>query len=144
MGICAAGMVSACSMDGEYLMDADGSYMKDGGYMAAEGGFFDGGSGEGEEGQQAGEAGVITAAEWNDNRYWPFFTNLVSSGRIRFPSFGIDPRQRIPVQLTDADGSPLANERVQLLDGEDTVLWTARSDKDGNAYLHSSGSRPGI
>lgn len=97
---------------------------------------IDGTPGEGETDTLIpGQGLVLTAAEWNDNRNWPFFTNLVSSGRIRFPSFGIDPRQRVPVQLTDADGSPLANECVQLLDGEDTVLWTARSDKDGNAYL---------
>ena len=38
---------------------------------------------------------VLTAAEWNDNENWPFFTNLVNSGTLAFPSYGIDPRGRV-------------------------------------------------
>lgn len=82
-----------------------------------------------------GEAFVLTAAEWNDNRNWPFFTNLVNSGAISFPSFGIDPRNRIEVRLTGADGAPLRNEAVSLHSEDGAVLWTARTDKGGTAYL---------
>ena len=78
---------------------------------------------------------VLTAAEWNDNRNWPFFTNLVTGGKISFPSFGIDPRHRLEVRVTDEGGAALVNETVTLLDGADTVLWTARTDKEGTAYL---------
>ena len=86
------------------------------------------------EPSHSGEALKLTAAEWKDNGNWPFFTNLVNGGKITFPSFGIDPRHRIKVTVTDAAGSPLANERVELMEGE-ALLWTARSDKDGAAYL---------
>ena len=78
---------------------------------------------------------VLTAAEWNDNRNWPFFTNLVNEGHISFPSFGVDPRQRIEVVVTDAAEAPLVNETVVLLDAEGAVLWTARTDKEGRAYV---------
>jgi hypothetical protein len=82
-----------------------------------------------------GEALKLTAAEWNDNKNWPFFTNLVNAGTISFPSFGLDPRNRIAVTVTDAAGAPLANETVTLLDADGGLLWTARTDKTGTAYL---------
>lgn len=90
-----------------------------------------------------GEALKLTAAEWNDNRNWPFFTNLVNAGTVSFPSFGIDPRHRIEVRASDAAGTALANLRVSLLDGEGKVLWTARTDKAGVAYLfYAEGQSP--
>ena len=82
-----------------------------------------------------GEALKLTAAEWNDNANWPFFTNLVNSGRILFPSFGLDPRNRIAVTVTNAAMLGQANETVTLLDAAGKVLWTARTDKTGTAYV---------
>ena len=76
---------------------------------------------------------VLTAGEWNDNENWGFFTNLVHTGRISFPSYGLDPVHRIQVTAGNAAG-PAANQTVTLLDGENTV-WTARTDKNGAAYL---------
>lgn len=82
-----------------------------------------------------GEALKLTAAEWNDNLNWPFFTNLVNAGTIRFPSFGLDPRCRVEVRVQDGAEAPLADETVTLLDAEGKTLWTARTDKSGAAYL---------
>ena len=86
-----------------------------------------------------GEALKLTAAEWNDNRNWPFFTNLINAGTIEFPSFGLDPRNRIEVLVT-VDSTlavviPCVNETVTLLDPDGKVLWTARTDKTGTAYV---------
>ena len=50
------------------------------------------------------QAGLLTAGEWNDNNNWGFFTNLVNSDRIAFPSFDIDPRFRTAVTVSDKDG----------------------------------------
>ncbi|MBQ1396686.1 MAG: hypothetical protein IIY84_05190, partial [Eubacterium sp.] len=82
-----------------------------------------------------GEAFVLTAGEWNDLDNWPFFTNLVNTGTIGFPTFGIDPRFRTKVVLTDGYGEPAAGETVTLLDEEGNTLWTAKSGNDGCAYL---------
>lgn len=83
-----------------------------------------------------GEPFVLTAAEWKDNDNWPFFTNLVNAGTISFPSFGIDPRNRVKVTVLDDDRGPCQGETVALLDAAGTeTLWTARTDKDGAAYL---------
>ena len=81
-----------------------------------------------------GEAFVLTAGEWNDNENWPFFTNLVNSGAVSFPSYGIDPRGRIRVTLKDASGAPLEGESV-VLSGDSGAIWTAQTDKNGTAYL---------
>lgn len=78
---------------------------------------------------------MLTAGEWNDNENWGFFTNLVSSGKISFPSFGIDPRKRYEVDVTDSDDAPFANAKVTLYDSQDNAVWTSVTGKDGKAYL---------
>ena len=83
---------------------------------------------------------VLTAGEWNDNENWGFFTNLVHTGRIAFPSYGLDPVHKIQVTVTNGE-APAANQTVTLLDGEQTV-WTAKTDKTGKAYLfYPAGSK---
>ena len=90
-----------------------------------------------------GQPFVLTAAEWNDNENWPFFTNLVNAGKIAFPSFGLDPRQRVRVTLRDEAGQPLPGEAVALLDAAGATLWTAQTDRSGTAYLFcQSGETP--
>lgn len=95
------------------------------------------GSGEGvyAEQQSAAEPLKLTAAEWKDNVNWPFFTNLVNTEAICFPSFGLDPRNRVEVRVQGEDGTPRVNETVFLADAEGSTLWQARSDKTGTAYL---------
>ncbi len=88
---------------------------------------------------QLPEAGQLTAAEWNDNLNWGFFTNLVNTQLIAFPSFGIDPRFRTAVTVTNADGAAVPNAKVRLLDADGNVLWNAVADKNGVAYLFGQG-----
>ncbi len=75
---------------------------------------------------------ILTAGEWNDNENWGFFANLVHNGTISFPSYGLDPVNRVAVTLQNG-GAPVQNQTVQLK--ADGVLWTAKTDKNGNAYL---------
>ena len=82
-----------------------------------------------------GEAFVLTGAEWNDHANWPFFVNLVNSGTLTFPSFGLDPGNMIKVTVTDASGEPLRGETVELTDETGNLIWRAKSGKDGAAYL---------
>ena len=81
------------------------------------------------------EAGILTAGEWRDHENWGFFSNLVKSETIRFPSFGLDPCHRVSVDLTDAAGAPLPNAQVTLLDKDGKELWKSVTDKNGKAYL---------
>ncbi|MBR4199773.1 MAG: VWA domain-containing protein [Oscillospiraceae bacterium] len=79
-----------------------------------------------------GEPFVLTAGEWNDNENWGFFANLIHSGTIEFPAYGLNPVNRIAVTVTH-DGTPVQNQTVTL--NADDILWTAKTDKNGNAYL---------
>jgi len=91
-----------------------------------------------------GEAFVLTAGEWNDNDNWAFFTNLVNSGTISFPVFGLDPTNRVKATVVDASGNPIRGEEVTLLDASGAEIWRGVSDKDGNAYLfYHGGQTPG-
>ena len=85
--------------------------------------------------QLSAEPLKLTAAEWKDNENWPFFVNLVNTELISFPSFGLDPRNRVEVRVQGEDGTPRVNETVFLADAEGSTLWQARSDKTGTAYL---------
>ena len=90
------------------------------------------------------EAGQLTAGEWNDNDNWGFFANLVNSGTISFPSFGIDPTNRTSVTVKAKDGSVLTNAAVRLLDKDGKVLWSAVTDKQGTAYLFGQKGAQGV
>ena len=90
-----------------------------------------------------GEPYVLTGAEWNDNDNWSFFMNLVNSQLVSFPSYGIDPTHRVKVTVTDNWGNPVRNQTVELHDGSGNALWTAKSDKQGAAYLfYPAGKEP--
>lgn len=84
------------------------------------------------------EPGQLTAGEWNDNDNRGFFSNLVKSGNITFPSYGIDPRYRTMVTVTTDDGTPVVNAKSRLMDSSGNVLWSSVTDKQGRAYMFSS------
>ena len=86
---------------------------------------------------------VLTAGEWKDHENWGFFANLVNNGTISFPSFGVDPTQRIAVTVTDGSGNALPNASVQLLDSGHNAIWNAVTNKDGVAYLFETNGRTG-
>lgn len=91
--------------------------------------------------QEIPEAGQLTAGEWNDNENWGFFKNLVNSGKIEFPSYGLDPRNRIKVDVKNDSNAPVVNAKVRLLDAKDnSVLWSSVTDKTGTAYLFTDGT----
>ncbi|MDE5563588.1 MAG: hypothetical protein K2I93_00400, partial [Oscillospiraceae bacterium] len=94
-------------------------------------------------GMQA-EAGLLTAGEWHDHANWGFFANLVNNNVISFPSFGIDPTQRIAVNIVNNVGESLPNAAVQLLDADGGAIWNAVTDKSGTAYLFETAGRTGV
>ncbi len=85
-------------------------------------------------------AGQLTAGVWNDNNNWSFFANLVNSEAISFPSFSIDPRDRMAITLKGEDGEVIANAKVKLISADGKALWSAVTDRKGRAYLFSYGT----
>lgn len=90
------------------------------------------------------EAGQLTAGEWNDNANWGFFTNLVTTNKIAFPSFGLDPTGRIMITVKDASGNPTANVNAVLTDESGKTLWSAVTDNMGRAYLFGGDSAKSV
>lgn len=96
-----------------------------------------------DEPKQSPAVGILTAGEWRDHDNWGFFSNLVNNGTISFPSFGIDPTQRIAVSVKGADGIPLPNAKVQLLSADNAVIWSSVTDKSGTAYVFEPNGQTG-
>ncbi len=91
-----------------------------------------------EPGLDCQEAPPLTAAEWRDLDDWLFFESIVGmSQRGDITEYwGVDISGRVPVLVTNAEGDPAVNLEVELRDGLDTVLWTARTDVHGRAELY--------
>lgn len=81
------------------------------------------------------QAGLLTAGEWNDNDNWGFFSNLVNSQTIVYPSFGLEPRFRTMVTVQAQDGTPIVNAKARLLDSDGKILWSGVTNKQGIVYL---------
>lgn len=87
---------------------------------------------------------LLTAGEWKDNDNWGFFTNLVNTQLISFPSYGIDPRYRTKIEVKSPDKTPIVNAKVELLDKDDNVLWSSVTDKNGAAYVFDDKEGAGV
>ena len=91
---------------------------------------------------QESKIGMLTAGQWNDNNNWGFFQNLVNTGLVQFPSFGIDPTRRIAVTVKNSDGELLPNAEVMLMQ-EDNAIWCSKTNKNGVAYLFANAEQSG-
>jgi len=90
------------------------------------------GSGNGEQ----GEAGLITAAEWNDLDHWDFWKDLLNnkdfSEKPDYWSFHNE--NRISVLLIGASGKPVYDIPVRL-ERDGNVVWETKTDNFGRAEL---------
>jgi hypothetical protein len=84
------------------------------------------------------QAGVITAAEWNDLDNWTFWESLEPQKDNKSqPSYwGIYNTNRISVSITGTDGKPVISALVMLKKNGET-LFTTRTDNKGKAELWS-------
>lgn len=82
-----------------------------------------------------GQAGLITAGEWDDLSNWDFWKNLLNEQDYsQMPSYwDIYTNLRISI-IVKNEGTPLINAKVELLRNE-TVIWTAKTDNFGYAEL---------
>lgn len=86
------------------------------------------------------EAGLLTAGEWDDLKHWDFWLDLAqdSDWKAHFSTWGLYTQDRIMVKLEGSTG-PMADCPVQLLDADSKkVLFEARTNTDGEAYLFSN------
>jgi len=126
--LASAGIASCSKADfgsydmSSYSMDASG---REAAWM--------GGNGEGRPG---GEAGVLTAGEWNDLDHWDFWSGLMTSETYEGLSafWGFYTSRRVAVRVSDAAGARLPAVRVSLVQGQKT-LWSTFTDNLGEASL---------
>ncbi len=92
-------------------------------------------NGPGGNNQQA-EAGVLTAAEWNDLANWDFWCDLLEGEhKEEIARWGFNTSRRIAVRVTaEGTSTPAVGVRVDLLSGSKTI-WRARTDNRGEASL---------
>lgn len=82
-----------------------------------------------------GEAGLITAGEWNDLLNWNFWNSLLNGQDYsEMPDYwNMYTNNRISV-LVENSGLPVINAKVDLLRNEN-IVWTARTDNFGLVEL---------
>lgn len=83
------------------------------------------------------EAGVITAAEWDDLDNWQFWSNLVGTNaelQNVISEWGYHTNNRIEVAVKDQAGNKVINAKVELKKNN-VVLFTAKTDNKGEAEL---------
>ncbi len=85
--------------------------------------------------KDSASVGKLTAGEINDFSKWNLWTDLTKGELKANQSFyNFSPTNRYTVQLKDQNGLPLANAKVELLNGL-KVVFTGRSDNTGKAEL---------
>ena len=91
-------------------------------------------SGIGGENGGGGEAGVLTAAEWNDLANWEFWTNVMNNQEWNnsFEVWKMDTSSRIAIRVKDSAGNPVVNLPVALYQNQ-SCLWAAKTSVKGEA-----------
>ncbi|MBR6366688.1 MAG: VWA domain-containing protein [Lachnospiraceae bacterium] len=80
--------------------------------------------------------GLLTAGRWNDNANWGFFKNLVTTGKIAFPAYGLDPIAKTAVTVKNAAGEAVQGIKVEAIYSDDeATVWTAVTNDEGVAYI---------
>ena len=126
-----AALLAGCS-----YKDYDGGIAAEYGYASDKMGGFGGAAANGVQGRPGGQAGVLTAGEWNDLDHWDFWSGLMTgqeygdiSGYWRFYT-----SRRVAVRVADASGKRLPAVKV-VLEQNQKAIWTALTDNLGEASL---------
>ena len=90
-------------------------------------------------GGQPPQPGQLTAGEWRDLDDWDFWLGLTTDPQAPLfglaNQWGLTTEELMEVKIHDTNGKPLADAAVDLIDGTGRVLWSARSDVQGQAFL---------
>lgn len=110
--------------------DSSGSFSIDGATTTTS----NGGTGNGNGG--GGEAGLVTAAEWNDLSQWSFWKGLFDTKDYTSKAayWKFHNLNRVSVLVTNETGTPV-NDIAVRLEKNSTIVWEARTDIFGTAEL---------
>lgn len=128
--------LSSCGNDSEDIsitesIDNTDSFLSDS--RSSDSGSPSSGSGNG-NGQE--QAGLVTAAEWNDLDNWTFWTDILNTdtfaNKPEYWNFHIT--NRITVLVKNSTNEPIVNQNIKLLKNE-TLVWESKTDNLGKAEL---------
>ncbi len=87
------------------------------------------------QGSGGAQAGVVTAAEWNDLDNWTFWTDLINDTIYNTypPYWKFYPKHRVAIRINHG-ANPVINAALELKKGEYSV-WKARTDNLGRAEM---------
>lgn len=89
------------------------------------------------------KAGTLTAGEWTDNDHYSFWQNLFQSEETGWEEYrAIWDRSycsRVFVSVS-AGGKPVENAPLTLFNADGDIVWRARTDNEGKAFLFYSAS----
>ncbi len=121
-------LVSSCDEEGGLFDLGDSSKLSS---YSESGGSSGGGDNQGD----GGEAGLITAGEWNDLDNWDFWNDLVDGQDYNtMPAYwDFYSNNRFSV-LVMSNGEALVDSKIELFKDDDSE-WIARTDNTGKAEL---------
>lgn len=83
-------------------------------------------------------AGTLTAGEWIDNDHYSFWQSLFRTQETGWESYRSRWNREYSARsfvTATLNGMPIENETVTLFSKDGKVLWTAKTDNEGKAYL---------
>lgn len=83
-----------------------------------------------------GGAGQLTAGEWCDNKNWDFYIDLRTKAdwKSKEPYWGFDLGKRVEVNVVNGTQG-VANVVLTVTSTKSEIVYTARTDNNGKAYL---------
>ena len=99
--------------------------------------FEPGASENGGSSEEQNTSGMLTAGEWKDLDNYEFWSTLLNKNEWYrlMESRNLFANKMIKVNVIDKEGNPCFNAYINLLDKDDNVIYSGRSDLGGNAYL---------
>lgn len=87
------------------------------------------------------KAGMLTAGEVNDFAKWALWQSYLDSAISYQQTWGLTPKVRYTVQVTNKNGYPFASRAVSLLDEKGNTRFQAVTDNTGKAELWGEGTQ---
>jgi len=83
------------------------------------------------------EAGQLTAGSWNDNVYFDYFLELLNDNEwySYMEEWGYEDFTRVGVHVISSDYMPIQNAVVEIADIQQNILYSAKTDNRGIAYV---------
>lgn len=83
--------------------------------------------------------GLLTAGRWSDLDNWEFWSKVINKDewKPQLNNWGFNPKDRFAVVVKNK-GIPVVDAEVKLEDQQGQLVWTARTNNEGEAELYAN------